>query len=111
MTLGGLNVIDYGWLNIGSLVLGLIAWVLPIVTLAREDKLKYKKWVVMSISSFSACGFSLCFQIFYTNHKVVVEDFGALTDTMYAVALASAVLIIVTIVLNVVALNRLSGVK
>ena len=34
----------YGWLNIGSLVLGLIAWILPIVTLAIHNKYNNKIW-------------------------------------------------------------------
>ncbi|MCF6137753.1 hypothetical protein [Pseudalkalibacillus berkeleyi] len=102
-------MIDFGWLNIGSLVLGLIAWIIPIVNLMRDNKQKNMDWVVMSIISFSACGISLCFQIFYTFHKVLVEDWGALMDTMYAVAAASAALLIVTIVLNAITINVYRG--
>lgn len=90
-----------GLLNLGSLVLGLIAWVLPIVTYMRYKKHDRRNWVVLSIMSISACAISLCFQIFYIYHKVTVEDWVALMDTMYAVAFASAILLIVTIILNV----------
>ncbi|MGG3806254.1 hypothetical protein [Metabacillus fastidiosus] len=95
----------FGWLNLASLVLGLIAWILPIVNLTREKKQENKNWVVLSIISISACSISLCFQIFYTYYKVTVEDWGALMDTMYAVALVSAILLIVTIILNAITLN------
>jgi uncharacterized membrane protein len=94
-----------GLLSLGSLVLGLIAWILPIVNLTRGKKQENKSWVALSIMSLSACGISLCLQIFYTYHKVIVEDWGALLDTMYAVVFVSLVLLIVTIVLNAITLN------
>ncbi|MFJ7976687.1 hypothetical protein JNUCC23_09745 [Peribacillus sp. JNUCC 23] len=93
-------MIDVGWLNIGSLVLGIIAWLLPVVNLIRDKKQDNKNWVALSIMSISACAISLCFQIFYNYHLVKIEDWGALMDTMYAVAFAATVLLIVTIILN-----------
>jgi hypothetical protein len=101
-------MIDFGWLNIGSLVLGLIAWILPIANLQRDKKQENKKWVVLSFVSISACAISICFQIFYNYHLVKIEDWTALMDTIGAVAFASAVLIIVTILLNALTfiLNR-----
>ena len=62
----------------------------------------YKKWVMYTIVSISACAVSLCFQIFYTYHLVLIEDWAALMDTTRAVALAASVLVIVTIILNVI---------
>lgn len=94
----------FGLLNIGSLLLGLIAWILPIVNLTRDKKQENKNWVILSTISISACSISLCFQIFYTYHKVTVEDWGALLDTMYTITFVSTALIIVTIVLNVITL-------
>lgn len=101
-------MIDFGWLNLGSLVLGLIAWVLPVLIFKRGRKQENKKWVILSFTSISACAISICFQIFYTYHLVKTEDWSALMDTIGAVAFASAVLIIFTIVLNALAftLNR-----
>ncbi|MCA0984394.1 hypothetical protein LCL89_10085 [Halobacillus yeomjeoni] len=98
-------MIDFGWLNIGSLVLGIIAWGVPVVSLMKDKKRGSRHWMAVSILSFSACGISLCFQLFYTYHKVVVQDWAALMDTMYAVSAASAVLLIVTILLNAVTLK------
>ncbi len=94
----------FGWLNIGSLVLGLIAWILPIVNLTRDKKYENKNWVALSIISIAACAISLCFQIFYTYHKVKVEDWSALMDTIDAVASVSALLLIVTLILNAITL-------
>ncbi|WP_191567414.1 hypothetical protein [Metabacillus idriensis] len=91
-----------GLLNLGSLVLGLIAWLLPIVTLIGNKKNDYMNWVTFSIMSISACAISLCLQILYNYHLVKIEDWGALMDTMYAVAFSATVLLIVTIVLNAI---------
>ncbi|CEG27080.1 hypothetical protein BN1002_01936 [Bacillus sp. B-jedd] len=95
----------YGWLNLGSLVLGLISWILPMINLTTEKKQDNKNWLVLSIISLFACSTSLCFQIIYTYRLVIVKDWGALEDTMYAVAYASAVLLIVTVILNLITLN------
>ena len=46
------------------------------------------------------------FEIFSIQYRVKVEDWSALMDTMSAVAFVSAVLLIVTIILNVIALNK-----
>ncbi|WP_077212856.1 TMEM128 family protein [Bacillus dakarensis] len=89
-----------GWLNVGSLVLGLIAWILPIVNLTSYDKHNNRNWIVLSIMSISACAIALCFQIIYNNHLVKIEDWSALMDTSGAVASVSAVLLIVTFLLN-----------
>ena len=94
----------FGLLNLGSLVLGLIAWILPVVNLMRYKKRGHNNWFVLSIISISACAISLCFQIFYNYHLVKIEDWSALMDTMGAVAIAAAVLIIFTIILNVITL-------
>lgn len=93
-----------GLLNLGSFVLGLIAWTLPVVSLIRYGKHDHRNWVAFSLMSISACAVSLCFQIFYNNHKVQVEDWSALMDTTSTVAFAAAVLLIVTILLNIITL-------
>jgi cytochrome c oxidase subunit 4 len=91
-------------LNFGSFVLGLIAWILPVVNLMQYRKHNHRNWVALSIMSFSACSISLCFQIFEINQRVKVEDWSALMDTMSALAFVSAVLLIITIILNVITL-------
>lgn len=91
-----------GLLNVGSLVLGLIAWILPGVNLLWYKKQDHRNWVVFSMISISACAISLCFQILSNYHLVRIEDWSALMDTMGAVVLAASVLLIVTIVLNAI---------
>lgn len=99
---GGINMISL--LNIGSLILGLIAWILPIINLILYKNHNHKNWFAFSIMSLSACAISLCFQIFYNNHLVKIEDWSALSDITGAISFVSAVLLIVTITLNAIIL-------
>lgn len=93
-----------GLLNLGSLVLGLIAWILPGVSLLRYKKQDHKNWIALSMISISACAISLCFQILYNYHLVRIEDWSALMDATGAVVFAALVLLIVTIILNAITL-------
>lgn len=89
-------------LNVASITLGLIAWMLPIINFFLLFKNRTQYWGPLSITSITACALSLCLQIFYTLHLVNIEDWGSLMDTHSAVAFVSAVLLISTIVLNTV---------
>ncbi|MDU9694187.1 hypothetical protein O0Q50_23665 [Priestia aryabhattai] len=93
---------DASWLNIGSLVFGLISWALPIVNLTINKKQIYLNWAFFSFISISACAISICLQIFYQNYLVRIEDWPAIMDTMGSVAFISTALLIVTISLNVI---------
>lgn len=90
-------------LNLGSLVLGLVAWGLPIVNLTSK-KQDQRNWGILSLLSFSACAISLCLQILYSYHLVKIEDWSALMDITWSTAVAAVVLVIVTIILNVMTL-------
>lgn len=94
----GLDMISMDWLPTGSLVLGLIAWILPVVNFGRYEK--HDHWITRSIVSISACASSLSFLILYIYHIVKIEEWPTLMDIMGAVAFVSAVLLIVTILLN-----------
>lgn len=97
------------WLNFGSLILGLIAWALPVVNLMRQKTARHGNRAVFPVLSVGACAVSLCMQIFYTNHLVRIEDWSALLDTSRASALAAAALLLVTIILNAVAMAAHKG--
>ena len=93
-----------GLLNLGSLVLGVIAWILPVVNLMRYKNHGNRNWAFLSIMSISACAISLCFQIFYNYHLIKIEDWSALKDITDNVTFVSAVLLIVTTILNAITL-------
>lgn len=87
------------FLMLGSLILGLIAWILPFVEIKR---LKNMNWTVRSILSISACAISMCFQIIYNNYLVQLGDWSALMDTTGTSTFLSIVLLVVTIILNLI---------
>lgn len=93
---------DYSWLNIGSILFGLIAVVIPIINLMRQDKSTSKSLGIISGVSISSCAISLGMQILYTNHLVDIQDWSALMDILSTVANVSLVLIVATIVLNII---------
>lgn len=91
------------WLNLGSLVLGAIAWILPAITISRYDK-RSRNWVALSIMSISACSISLFLQICNFYERVKAEDWSALMDTVSVIASVPAILLIGTILLNAITL-------
>jgi len=88
------------WFNIASLLLGIIAWTLPIYNLLKFNKAANKNWVVLLFISMSACVISVLFQIIYQNHLVEIEDWSAIMDTIWGVLFVSTLLITVTLILN-----------
>ncbi|CQR47539.1 hypothetical protein BN1058_01863 [Paraliobacillus sp. PM-2] len=98
-------MIDITLLNVGSLVLGLLALTLPVINIVQGKKREVKKRYRLSVISLSACAISICFQMFYTYYLVRMEDLASLMDTIGAVALASSVLVVATILLNTIHLT------
>ncbi|WP_029191033.1 hypothetical protein [Ornithinibacillus scapharcae] len=93
-----------GLLNLGSLVLGLIAWILPVICLLQSSIYTDKKMAAFRVVSLSACTLSLFMQLYYNHHLVLIEDWSALMDTSGAVVIVSAILLIVTVILNIITL-------
>jgi len=65
---GEINM-DVTWLNIASLVFGLIAWILPIVNLAKHNKAGHRNWWLLCVTSLVACATSIYLQVLYSNLK------------------------------------------
>jgi len=94
------------YLNLGSLILGLVAWILPVVNLAKRNKIEHIKWYISIFLSLSTCAIALLLQILYNAYLVVIEDWSALMDISRAVVIASSVLILVTLTLNIITLVK-----
>lgn len=92
----------FGWLTTGSILFGLIAIIIPIINLMKQDKDSISNLGVFSGMSISACAISLCMQIFYANYLVSIEDFTAIMDIFGTVASDSALLLLATITLNII---------
>ncbi|HOX36272.1 MAG TPA: hypothetical protein PLO06_11295 [Methanoregulaceae archaeon] len=93
-----------GWLNVGSLVFGLIAWILPAINLSYRTQAEYRNLVVLSVTSVSACAIALCLQVLSLNYLVRIGDWSALMDISPTVALVATLLLVVTLTLNAIAL-------
>lgn len=89
-------------LSLISLLLGLIAWILPVLILIKHKTLEKNKGFICSVISVSACAISLFFHILDANYEINRGDWSALGDWADAVRLPS-ILLIVTLVLNIIA--------
>ena len=88
------------FLMLGSLILGLVSWILPVLSITKYNK----KWATYSIISMSSCSIALVFQILYSNHMVRIGDLAALIDTSGTSAVLSVILLVISIILNILSL-------
>ena len=80
---------------IGSLVLGLFAWILAIISVLR------RRFGALNLISVSACALSLLLQLMNVDHLAnELEDFSAIMDTIPAVVLAACLMLSMAILLN-----------
>ena len=91
---------DYGMLNLGSIVLGLAGWILPILHVSQLSKKRRGLGRYAHILSMGACCLAIWLQICYDEHLVNIEDWSALMDTIKAVRVVSLFLLITTVLLN-----------
>lgn len=94
--------------NLGSICLGLAAWMFGYWAIRRTILRKdIKASYTCSMISFGMCIFSLLFQLMEVGNRVDIEDLSAIYDTINAVIFAAKVLISVTLVLNIIAWTRI----
>lgn len=93
---------NYGMLNLGSVLLGLIGWAIPIIHIGRLAKEKRGLGRYAHILSMGACCLAIWFQICYDEHLVHIEDWSALMDTIGGVRTVSIFLLATTLLLNLV---------
>mgnify|MGYP001459723344 CR=1 FL=1 len=87
--------------NLGSLVLGLAAWGIPLCAIGR----KYR-FGICCIGSLSCCVLSFLLQLLEVRNRVRLSDWSALMDTIDAVVAAAVIMVVVTLISNVFALWR-----
>ena len=91
---------NYGMLNLGSVILGLAGWAIPVIQLRCLAKEKRGLGRYAHILSMGACGLAIWLQICYNEHLVNIGDWGALADTIDAVRSVSVFLLITTLLVN-----------
>lgn len=94
-----------GWLNLGSVLLGIAGWVILVFNLKRRGNPGHTRWELCLVAGLFACSLSLALQIFETYHRVLIGDWSGLEDTFGAVAFAASVLLGITFILSVVTLR------
>ncbi|PKM69982.1 MAG: hypothetical protein CVU94_01330 [Firmicutes bacterium HGW-Firmicutes-19] len=88
------------WLNVGSLILGSIAWILPIVGLLFFRKKYLQSSFGLAALSFAVCAIAIFFQMMYHQYLIDINDMSALLDTSKVVTNISGILLIFTGILN-----------
>ena len=87
----------YGWLNFGSVALGLVGWISPWLALAGKRGGGVGDRGLWHIVSLSCCALALWLQICYQWHLVEIHDVSAIMDTMDALVKVSGFLLVTTI--------------
>lgn len=98
------GIIMISFLMLGSLILGLIAWILPIINISKYKVNYNKNWATYSIMSMSSCAIAINLQVIYSNHIVQIGDWTALMDTSGTSTLLSLILLIGALALNLISL-------
>lgn len=91
---------DYGMLNLGSIILGLVGWAIPVLQLRCMVRGKNGMGRCTHILSMGACGLAIWLQICYDEHLVNIGDWSALMDTIAAVRMISIFLLVSTVLVN-----------
>lgn len=89
-------IIPSYYLNIGSLIFGLLSWFLPAIQIIRRKDAK----TVYAMISLFLCSLAILFQLFYQVYLIAINDWSALMDTAPAAAVTSSVLLVFCTVLN-----------
>ena len=88
-------------LNIISLILGICAWVGAIFAIVKSAN--FQKSTMLSLV---CCVISLLAQLIEISRRVNLGDYAAIEDTIRAIVMASVILVVVTVALNLVAIIR-----
>ena len=92
---------NYGILNVVSILLGLSACAVPAICLVRK---KYR--MVFALASFVACMLAQLLLMLYLWHLVSLRDLSALLGVTPVLVLFSAALTVATITLNCICAIR-----
>lgn len=87
--------------NILSLFLGIAAWSLPVMYL-----MYWKHRELLCCGSFGLCALAMYFQLREVLGRTELGDFAAIEDTIGAVVFAASTLLVVTLILNALAMLR-----
>lgn len=87
--------------NLASLFLGLVSWIIPLLSVMRK-----KNCFLSGCGSFLCCAIALLLQLMEVNNRVNLGDLAAVMDTIGAVVPAGAVMLTVSVGLNLLSYVR-----
>lgn len=95
-----------------SILLGLLAWLLPLLGLTQPVLLKRwlgETWFSLIIFvSMTACTLAIWFELYVQYKRLIIEDYSAMLDIFPSSVKFGLFLIILTFILNVFLLCRAS---
>lgn len=91
-------------LSLSSIVCGALAWFLPFVIFFRYLRGSTRLAPVLSFISAGACGLALWFQLITHQLRTDLGDWSYFMDTADALVKISGALVIITLMLNAIAL-------
>ena len=97
-------MLGVGWLNFFSILLGIVAWALPLVSLFKRIRSSGFAGVAFCALSLCACSGSLYLQLLAIDTRMPLSDIAWLKDTFPAVLAACTILLTITAALNLIAL-------
>ncbi|MCD7858602.1 MAG: hypothetical protein LUH51_00300 [Firmicutes bacterium] len=89
-------------LELLALLLGLASWCLPILCLLRRKHISHPKISALQSGSLVLCAIALYIPSLSQYLEVLEKDYSAMIDCATAFHLASAVLLAVTLALNLI---------
>ena len=92
-------------MNVGSLMFGFVAWIIPLAYIIRPNNPRTTIQEIIWFS-FMMMGLSLVFQLMYQQHFASINDLGAFLDIIDEVVLASWIMFLGTLLLNLIAAVR-----
>ncbi len=90
--------------SLSSIALGIIGLLIPIVALKGV-----RFPLHFTLYSFIACTSAIVLQLYEIRYRVEIGDLVAVMDTINAICSVSVVLLIITCVVNIVALLKIKG--
>ena len=91
---------NYSWLNLGSMLLGLTGWIAPLIWMKKMARGQVRRSGPGVALSLGCCGTSIWMQLWYGRHLVEIQDWSAILDTWPAVGWVALFLLATTLLLN-----------
>jgi len=83
--------------SLGSIILGVVAMLLPIIGIVRK-----KKTVWLTLSSLSVCTVSIIIQLLHLAADAFYKDSSSIYDTINVRCVVSLQLFVIVVILNVI---------